>query len=59
VTPKRSVTEQVLKTYEYKDKWVNRLILGDLLVVRNSLLNYESLGDEVQVISDLISTVRA
>ena len=28
--PKRSVADQVLKAYEYKDKWVNRLILGDV-----------------------------
>ncbi len=44
--PRRSVVDQVLKAYEYKDKWVNRLILGDSLVVMNSLLNYEGLGVE-------------
>ena len=48
--PKRSVADQVLRAYEYKDKWVNRLILGDLLVVMNSLLNYEGLGSQVQMI---------
>ncbi|MGH7090945.1 MAG: DNA methyltransferase, partial [Stellaceae bacterium] len=48
--PKRSVADQVLKAYEYKDKWVNRLILGDSLVVMNSLLNYENLGGQVQMI---------
>lgn len=48
--PKRSVSDQVLKAYEYKDKWVNRLILGDSLVVMNSLLNYEGLGGQVQMI---------
>jgi adenine-specific DNA-methyltransferase len=48
--PKRSVADQVLKAYEYKDKWVNRLILGDSLVVMNSLLNYEGLGGQVQMI---------
>jgi adenine-specific DNA-methyltransferase len=48
--PKRSVTDQVLKAYEYKDKWVNRLILGDALIVMNSLLNYEGLGGQVQMI---------
>jgi adenine-specific DNA-methyltransferase len=48
--PKRSVADQVLKAYEYKDKWVNRLILGDALVVMNSLLNYEGLGGQVQMI---------
>lgn len=48
--PKRSVADQVLKAYEYKDKWVNRLILGDSLVVMNSLINYEGLGGQVQMI---------
>lgn len=48
--PNRSVSDQVLKAYEYKDKWVNRLILGDSLVVMNSLLNYEGLGGQVQMI---------
>jgi len=48
--PKRSVADQVLRAYEYKDKWVNRLILGDSLLVMNSLLNYEGLGGQVQMI---------
>src|SRR5215468_7810732 len=48
--PQRSVTDQVLKAYEYKDKWVNRLLLGDSLVVMNSLLHYEGLGGQVQMI---------
>lgn len=42
--PQHSITDQVLKAYEYRDKWVNRLILGDSLVVMNSLLHYEGLG---------------
>lgn len=36
--PKRPLAERVLKAYEYRDRWVNRLILGDSLVVMNSLL---------------------
>lgn len=48
--PHRPVTEQVLKAYEYRDKWVNRMILGDSLVVMNSLLHYEGLGGQVQMI---------
>lgn len=48
--PDRPITDQVLKAYEYKDKWVNRMILGDSLVVMNSLLQYESLGGQVQMI---------
>ena len=48
--PQRSVTDQVLKAYEYRDKWVNRMVLGDSLVVMNSLLHYEGLGGQVQMI---------
>lgn len=48
--PQHSVTDQVLRAYEYQDKWVNRMILGDSLVVMNSLLRYEGLGGQVQMI---------
>ena len=48
--PQRSIADQVLKAYEHRDKWVNRMILGDSLVVMNSLLHYESLGGQVQMI---------
>jgi adenine-specific DNA-methyltransferase len=48
--PGRSITDQVLKAYEYRDNWVNRMILGDSLVVMNSLLHYEGLGGQVQMI---------
>jgi adenine-specific DNA-methyltransferase len=48
--PQRSITDQVLRAYEHRDKWVNRLILGDSLVVMNSLLEYEGLGGQVQMI---------
>jgi adenine-specific DNA-methyltransferase len=48
--PQHSVADQVLRAYEYPDKWVNRLILGDSLVVMNSLLHYEGLGGQVQMI---------
>ena len=48
--PHHSVTDQVLRAYEYRDDWVNRIILGDSLVVMNSLLHYESLGGQVQMI---------
>jgi adenine-specific DNA-methyltransferase len=44
------VTDQVLRAYEYQDKWVNRMILGDSLVVLNSLLRYEGLGGQVQMV---------
>lgn len=48
--PQHSFTDQVLKAYEHRDKWVNRMILGDSLVVMNSLLEYEGLGGQVQMI---------
>ncbi len=48
--PGHSITDQVLKAYEHKDRWVNRMILGDSLVVMNSLLQYEGMGGKVQMI---------
>jgi adenine-specific DNA-methyltransferase len=48
--PQHSITDQVLRAYEYGDKWVNRMILGDALVAMNSLLHFESLGGQVQMI---------
>jgi len=47
--PQHSISDQVLRAYEHKDKWVNRMILGDSLVVMNSLLHYEGLGGQVQM----------
>src|SRR6185436_3868638 len=47
--PQRPIAEQ-LRAYEHRDKWVNRMILGDSLVVMNSLLQYEGLGAQVQMI---------
>lgn len=49
-SPERSLSDQVLRAYEYRDNWVNRLMLGDSLVVMNSLLRFESLGGQVQMI---------
>ncbi len=48
--PQHSVADQVLRAYEHKDQWVNRMVLGDSLVVMNSLLHYENLGGQVQMI---------
>jgi len=48
--PKRPVADQVLRAYEHRDKWTNRMILGDSLVVMNSLLQYEGMGGQVQMI---------
>ncbi|OGL12988.1 MAG: DNA methylase [Candidatus Rokubacteria bacterium RIFCSPLOWO2_02_FULL_72_37] len=44
------VADRLLKAYEHPTPWVNRLILGDSLVVMNSLLQYEGLGGQVQTI---------
>ena len=38
-----------LDAYEHKGPWTNRLILGDSLQVMNSLLEYEGLGGQVQM----------
>ena len=48
--PQHPIADQLLRAYEYKDKWVNRMVLGDSLVVMNSLLHYEGLGGQVQTI---------
>jgi adenine-specific DNA-methyltransferase len=42
--------EQIAKAYEYPNGWVNRMILGDSLVVMNSLLHFENMGGQVQMI---------
>lgn len=39
-----------LNAYSYSEEWQNRLILGDSLQVMNSLLDYEGLGAQVQMI---------
>ncbi|MGH7432991.1 MAG: site-specific DNA-methyltransferase, partial [Candidatus Methylomirabilales bacterium] len=44
------LTDRILKAYVHKAPWVNRMILGDSLVVMNSLLQYEGLGGQIQMI---------
>ena len=44
------IHDRLLRAYEHKDGWVNRMMLGDSLVVMNSLLHYEGLGGHVQTI---------
>ena len=44
------IHDRLLKAYEHRDGWVNRLVLGDSLVVMNSLVHYEGLGGQVQTI---------
>jgi adenine-specific DNA-methyltransferase len=36
--PRHPIADQLTRAYEFKDGWVNRMILGDSLVVMNSLL---------------------
>lgn len=47
--PMHSLANQ-LKSYEHKDSWANRMILGDSLVIMNSLVEYESMAGKVQMI---------
>ena len=44
------IHDRLLKAYEHRNGWVNRLILGDSLMVMNSLVGYEGLGGQVQAI---------
>ena len=39
-----------LEAYEHKGPWQNRMILGDSLSVMNSLLEFEGMGGQVQMI---------
>ena len=48
--PQLDISDRITKAYEHKDKWVNRMILGDSLVAMNSLIQYESLAGKVQMI---------
>ncbi|NYT72482.1 site-specific DNA-methyltransferase [Halomonas sp. QX-2] len=47
--PELDVTDK-LDAYEHKGPWTNRMVLGDSLQVMNSLLEYEGLGGQVQMI---------
>ena len=46
----KSIGEKIRGAYEHLNGWQNRLILGDSLQVMNSLLEYESLGRQVQMV---------
>lgn len=48
--PRHSIHDQLTKAYEYLDEWRNRMILGDSLAVMNSLLHWDRLGGQVQMI---------
>jgi adenine-specific DNA-methyltransferase len=45
--PQRPMVEQV-RAFEHCDQWVNRIILGDSLVVMNGPLRFEGLGGHAQ-----------
>ena len=47
--PQLDIAEK-LEAYEHKGPWVNRMVLGDSLHVMNSLLEYEGMGGQVQMI---------
>lgn len=39
-----------IEAYEHKGPWTNRLVLGDSLQVMNSLVEYEGMGGQVQML---------
>lgn len=47
--PQLDISEK-LEAYEHKGPWTNRMVLGDSLHVMNSLLEYEGMGGQVQMI---------
>ncbi|MBF3618248.1 site-specific DNA-methyltransferase [Burkholderia pseudomallei] len=47
--PRLDVTDR-LDAYEHKGPWQNRMILGDSLQVMNSMLEFEGLGGQVQMV---------
>ena len=49
VQEKRPLREAV-EFYKHKDGWTNRLIAGDSLIVMNSFLEKEGLGEKVQMV---------
>ena len=48
--PERPVWEQLTQSYEHANGWNNRMILGDSLVVMNSLAQFERMASQVQMI---------
>lgn len=41
---------EAIEFYKHKDGWTNRLIAGDSLIVMNSLLEKEGMGEKVQMV---------
>lgn len=48
--PERPVWEQLTQSYSHANGWNNRMILGDSLVVMNSLAQFERMAGQVQMI---------
>ncbi len=46
----KSIRDRHVGAYEHQGAWVNRMVLGDSLVVMSSLLEYEGMGGQVQMI---------
>ena len=46
----KSIGEKIRGAYEHLNGWQNRLILGDSLQIMNSLVEYENLGGQVQMV---------
>ena len=46
----KSIGDKIRGAYEHSNGWQNRMILGDSLQVMNSLLRYESMGRQVQMV---------
>ncbi|MCY4611008.1 MAG: site-specific DNA-methyltransferase [Gammaproteobacteria bacterium] len=46
----KSIGEKIRGAYEHMNGWQNRLILGDSLQIMNSLLEYENMGGQVQMV---------
>ena len=46
----KSIGEKIRGAYEHLNGWQNRMILGDSLQVMNSLVEYEGLGGQVQMV---------
>lgn len=46
----KTIGEKIRGAYEHLNGWQNRLILGDSLQTMNSLLEYEGMGGQVQMV---------
>ena len=49
-TQEKRPLRDAVEFYKHKDGWTNRLIAGDSLVVMNSLLEKEGMGEKVQMV---------